>query len=395
MSRVGIRRTLLGTVLAVVIALLTMPTASAAPTMEVEPNDNIFQVSATANTEGLMGVLGADGDLDYFWLGLRPQRQIRMTAAVAGCADPYNSLRIYVREPTDSTAYSLAYLNPDNGSSSTTTLTTPGVVGGPTQYFLVSVAEYWKDEGLNCRYSLKVTNTAGGATDAIDPTPPAMAPVVNLTEPNDLESQANGPLTGDVDFAGAIETSNDADYVYFQVKANMAANVRLSVAAGQADADSLNYNYLSDLSASAGYYDLESTKVSSSDQTFKLKITGTVGTTYRIMVSPASSLGTTPVAPPPPPPPPAKKLKITLKANKYLVSRGGFVTLKGRVNRSRGKVKIYQKLTRRGSRWVVEASKCISPTGRFRHREDVRSGSRRYIACYKGKCSKTILVRMR
>ncbi|MEI2714318.1 MAG: hypothetical protein V9G04_13755 [Nocardioides sp.] len=55
----GIRRTLLGTVLAVVIALLTMPTASAAPTMEVEPNDNIFQVSATANTEGLMGVLGS------------------------------------------------------------------------------------------------------------------------------------------------------------------------------------------------------------------------------------------------------------------------------------------------------------------------------------------------
>ncbi len=378
---------------ALVFSLLVAPSASAAPALEVEPNDTIFQVTTTANTEGLTGAVNVDSDVDYFWLGLRPQRQVKIIATAGGCVSDrysYDSLVSLSIQSPDADAASVAYLAPTQQTpTASVTTTTPGVYGGATQYFLVRVADNHATPG--CTYNLQVQSATGGTTDAIDPNPPATRPVVATTEPNDLDSQANGPLQGDTDYAGTIDTTNDVDRLYFQLRAGAAVNVRLSVATGSAYLVSTDQT-LDDLTADAGQYAIASTDVASSDRIYRLEIGGDAGSTYRVSVSPASSLGST-IQPTQPPRP---KVKVVLKAVPTVVPRHGFVTLKGRViGRSHGRVTIRQKFMRPGAGWTVETRKRINTSGKFRYREDVNAGSRRYKACFKNHCSLPVKVRMR
>lgn len=289
------------------LPLFVAAPAQAAPRPEVEPNDNIFQVTATANTEGLTGKVGASGDVDYFWIGLRPQRQVKILATAAGCTSDYSSSGlVYVSLlPADGGGEGLASLRPTrNEPTDFTTTTTPGVYGGATQYYLVKVEDGYADVG--CTYTVQVQGATGGATDAIDPTPPATYPVVRLAEPDDLPSQAHGPLGGETSYAGTIETSNDVDQVYFQVRAGAAVNVRLSVGSGEVDTDS-DDALDSDPYASAGNYDISTVAVASGDRTYRLAITGDAGSTYQLLLTPGTSLGATP------PPPPYFGRSVTIK----------------------------------------------------------------------------------
>lgn len=290
------------------LPLFVAAPAHAAPASEIEPNDTIFQVTATANTEGLTGKVGATGDVDYFWIGLRPQRQVKILATAAGCTSDrysYDDLVEVSLLPAEGGGEGIAYLAPTTSEPSDyITTTTPGTFGGPTQYFLVKVADDHAQVG--CTYTVQVQGAAGGATDAIDPTPPATYPVVPLAEPDDLPSQAHGPLSGETSYSGKIETSNDVDRVYFQVRAGAAVNVRLTVGSGEVDTDSDNA-LESDPYASAGSYDISTVAVASGDRTYRLAITGDTGSTYQLLLTPGTSLGATP------PPPPHYGRSVTIK----------------------------------------------------------------------------------
>ena len=367
--------------------LAVAPPAQAAPATEIEPNDTILQVTASANTEGLKGVLGASDDVDYFWIGLRPQRQVRIVATATGCNDePYIEID------------SIMTLRPYNDTPDSGTTTTPGIFGGPTQHFLVSVSQGYFGSSATCAYSLQVQSASGGTTDAIDPTPPQTFPVAPLAEPNDLAAQANGPLVGEVNHAGSIETTNDVDQVLFQVKAGSSVNVKLSVGAGDVDVES-DSSTLSDLSVSGGSYEIASLPVSAVDRTYLMALSGDAGSTYQLLLTPASSLGTTAAPPPPPasesgPTASPKRIKPVLRTTTPYVKRGGIVTLKGQIKgiQKRVRVTILQRGVN-GSRWIVEARKKTNRRAKFRHREDLTGGSRYYRVCFKSTCSKSVLVR--
>jgi hypothetical protein len=374
-----------------VAALAVAAPAHAAPTPEVEPNDTVFQVTATANTEGLTGRLATSDDVDHFWIGLRPQRQVRITATASGCsnsgADPV------VEVGTMSDWDSLVELFPSNNSSSYAAVTTPGIYGEATRYFLVSAytRPYW-DSAAGCTYTLKVTSATGGTTDAIDPTPPATFPVSSLPEPDDLSSQATGPLAGDIEYEGRITTSNDVDNVFFQHRAQAGVNMTVTASGGTVYVDWGT----DDMNVYSGTNATHSFPVSSSDVTRYVKITGSVGAAYRIRLSPASSLGTTVAPPPVAAPAPSKKVtKVTLRAKNNVVRRGGIVRLRATANvKRRVKITIWQ-YTYSRKRWVIETRKRTNRRGVLRHSEDVRAGKRLYRACWRKVCSKDVLVRMR
>jgi len=90
----------------------------------------------------------------------------------------------------------------------------------------------------------------------------------------------------------------------------------------------------------------------------------------------------------------AQRARISLTASSEYVKKGGIVTLSGRVQGVRGRVKvtIFQK-TKGKSSWNVEAIKRTSRKGRFTHREDIRSGDRTYRACVKRACD-SVVVKM-
>lgn len=90
----------------------------------------------------------------------------------------------------------------------------------------------------------------------------------------------------------------------------------------------------------------------------------------------------------------AQRARVSLTASSEYVKKGGIVTLSGRVQGVRGRVKvtIFQK-TKGKSSWNVEAIKRTSRKGRFTHREDVKSGDRTYRACVKRACD-SVLVKM-
>ena len=90
----------------------------------------------------------------------------------------------------------------------------------------------------------------------------------------------------------------------------------------------------------------------------------------------------------------AQRARVSLTASSEYVKKGGIVTLSGRVQGVRGRVKvtIFQK-TKGKSSWNVEAIKRTSRKGRFTHREDIRSGDRTYRACVKRVCD-SVVVKM-
>lgn len=89
------------------------------------------------------------------------------------------------------------------------------------------------------------------------------------------------------------------------------------------------------------------------------------------------------------------RVRVSLSTDTPVVRKGGTAELTGKVRGASGRsrVVIWQRNVS-GSRWVVEARRTTTRTGRFTHREDVNTGSRQYRACVGGRCSKRLLVTM-
>ncbi len=291
------------------------PSGRAAAVAENEPNDSIFQISGVVPVDGVRGALQTSSDVDTFALRLRPQRQVTLNYTLgSGCGDA-SGIRFSLRTPGGDSIGAPAYTSSFSGLGSaggvrSYSITTPGVFGGPsTDYWLRFFAD--GASAVGCTYQFSVTAAGGGTTDAIDPTPTTQLPLVVTAEPNDLDAQAIGPLSGDTQYQGGIETANDVDALWVPVKAGTAVTLTLSAANGEAVARlydrtaGSSKGASSSFSAESGEAQSSTPSAATADVSYLVRITGDTGATWRLVATPASSIGVSPPPPPTPAPTPA------------------------------------------------------------------------------------------
>lgn len=281
------------TAIAALALLCAAPGALAAPDQEAEPNDNLLQINGPISPEGVTGTINTASDADLFIVRLRPQRQVRLRFEITNgnvC--------------TNSVSYDLSHPNgAEIASSATNTtrdhiVTTPGVFGGPAQALYLSFGP--SQFSVNCSYRFTVTDPAGGPTDAIDNTPLPAATVAGTAEPNDLASQAVGPLAGEVFYEGAIETENDIDYLLSRLAPGANATVELTAVGGRvfASIERPGGDGVEDVSASANEVQTTTFTVTGEPEHL-IRLSGDLGARWRLRILPLAA-----IAPPPPPPRP-------------------------------------------------------------------------------------------
>lgn len=292
--------------------------SSAAPTSESEPNDNLLQINGPINPEGVVGTLATGSDHDLFIVRLRPQRQVRLRFQVTNsnvCSLGTFGGRVYYDLALPSGAYlASGTMQFDDETTEESFVTTPGVFGGPTEtLYLTFYAE--REETAGCSYQFTVTAPDGGPTDAVDDAPLPSLPIIAVAEPNDLASQAFGPMVGNALYEGAIETTNDVDYLRVRLRGAQNARIEL-LSTGGVEASVLDGE--SELASQT-----ESFIVPRTDD-FLVRVMGILGARWRLRIIPA-----TVVVPPPP------LLSSAVKPSVLsLGSRGRRITARVRIPRA-------------------------------------------------------------
>jgi hypothetical protein len=330
-------------------------TAAAAPTLESEPNDTVFQRTGPISTEGAEGSIATANDLDTFLVRLRPQRQVKVTYSILNrpACTASSSLAYSLRTPSGSSIDAPSgsdYLG-SSQSSYSYPITTPGVFGGPSQDYLLRFSASGT-AAVGCRYRFTVTGSAGEATDAIDPSPLPTYPIVTVAEPNDLDAQATGPMQADTVYAGALETSNDADLLFVPIKGGTAPTFELTADGGDV------YTRITErggerstvsLDVDRGNTDSATPAAASADLVYLVTITGDTGASWRLRVTPPLAVGVTAIAPPAAPQeqvftPIARQVSLSRTAGRY---RGRITSSAATCNRN---VKVTLRRTARPGR---------------------------------------------
>lgn len=326
------------TVLVASVCLLGLASPARAVTTEMEPNDSLFQANGPVAADGIEGTVNTAGDPDLFALRLRPQRQIKVSfdfrgVCTSGSGYSFNTPRVSIQARRGSNTLLEVQATTDSGSDryrlvpASGLITTPGTAGGETQDFVLTVDPRRTDPG--CLYKVAITAPDGGATDAVDPTPPPSYPTVFLAEPNDLPTQASGPLSGEISYSGTIETANDVDTLAIPVKAGLPAIVVAAVSKGSLQASFDQRDAISgSLDATAPAETAVSIAVSKTHKTHLLKLTGDVGTEYRIVITPAGSIG-----------PPGEAKSPAVQPSLAFVKRSVTIRRQGQFYRGRVKTK--------------------------------------------------------
>lgn len=263
------------------------PIAIGAPDQEAEPNDNLFQINGPISPEGVTGALGTNVDRDLFLVRMRPQRQIRFRVEVLNGNTCSRDVTYLWR--TEGSTFAEGFAN--GGFTSERFVTTPGVFGEATKDSYLRVSG---EPG--CAYRFTVTDTAGGPTDAIDNSPLPVVPVIPASEPNDLTSQAFGPLAANTLYEGGIETGTDVDYLKVFLRPGTNATVELAAASGEAFASITTLDDSSVDSVSTSANEAATTTFSVGQAAHRIRISGDVGARWRLKITPASAVGSAPVA---------------------------------------------------------------------------------------------------
>lgn len=89
--------------------------------------------------------------------------------------------------------------------------------------------------------------------------------------------------------------------------------------------------------------------------------------------------------------------RVFISAQPKLVRKGGYVKLFAWTNAQRPgrRLVIWEKLTAPGRSWRVEAVRYTDSEGYVVYSEDINAGDRWYQACWRDRCSRTLLVRMK
>jgi hypothetical protein len=294
-------------------ALTFSASASAAPLTEIEPNDAIIQQNGPVGAEGVIGTIGTIGDIDRYVVRLRPQRQITVTFSVDGkCTGSYPNVDFELRRPDGTERLASAGL--EDGESRGAAITTPGLVTDPTgTYSLVVSGDNASTVG--CGYSMTVASATGGVTDAVDPSPLPTYALVDVPEPNDIVAQAWGPLAGDTNYTGAIETNTDIDWLRIPMVPGAQAGIELTTTGGatgsysydgEIDVDIQNAAGRSVISVSGDREEINGVAftVPGSTTDLLLKVSGDLGTRWFLRIGPAGAVGKAPVPTPVPTPTP-------------------------------------------------------------------------------------------
>ena len=228
------------------IALALPATALADPQAETEPNDNILQLTAVSTAaDGVTGTLVGSGDVDWFLVYLRPQRQVRFTFAPTNpdtCTGPNannmeGALTTQDGQPIGD-GYGGGYFDLTWDDSKTWTTTTKGTYGGPSIPALLHVDYEYGGDNLRCDYTFSIADANGNPSDVVDPNPPPIPAMTWIGEPNDQPSQAGGLLAGGTSYTGALETEPDVDYLRLRLAPGR--QVAMETTRGSADRSNLS-----------------------------------------------------------------------------------------------------------------------------------------------------------
>lgn len=283
----------------VAIALTLVANASAAPTQDVEPNDNIFQLAPPISPEGVAGTVNTVDDIDLYMVKLRPQRQVKLVFQLTNgnTCGRYLDFSLKTVEGSSIESNDLSGSHP----SEVYTITTPGTVGGPSQEFFLRFNDGgYSDSFTPCSYLFAVTDTAGGPTDAIDSMPTPPLPTVATSEPNDVESQAFGALAAGTNYTGKIETSNDVDWLFAWLQPGANATIELAASLGDAYVQvytEFASSSTTSVSSNSGEVQTATFTVPYGTNKYLIKITGDLGTLWRLNVTPNDAVSGPPVAP--------------------------------------------------------------------------------------------------
>jgi hypothetical protein len=175
------------------LSLLATPTLASAGT-ETEPNNTILTANGPISSESYSGELQGESDVDWYWMQLGSQQQI--------------TLKTGPRPKYCGMSFALVTSWGD----------APGVIGYEEEYrytvpagggkFYVRVSQ--EDDTNTCAYSFSVTPQSAFVA------PPPPLPQVKVPEPNELPSQAYGPMKAGIVYTGTIETPNDEDWLYLE-----------------------------------------------------------------------------------------------------------------------------------------------------------------------------------
>lgn len=256
--------------LAVLVALLLLPATAHA---DVEPNNDPFQAElVTAPTSGTI-TTRTDEDWHLFYVNGQTQVDVTFTSP-GGCVAAY----LY---DTDLKVAAKVFLNAA-GTDHLLYTTPPGV-----SRVFVQVIGYCD----GATYSLSVAPAA--ALVPGEPAGPGAAPA----EPNELATQAFGPLAGGALYGGALETVNDADWLVFHTAGPAQLDIPVGVVGCYVFARLYSGDtQVANVSGPTGVWHLRYSAPSAG--TYFLQLTAEcAGGRYQVRVLPAEAITATP--PPP------------------------------------------------------------------------------------------------
>lgn len=285
-------------VVLVILALLPVATANAAG--EYEPNDDI--VAATGpmvGGTGYSGTLETEQDEDWFWLPIAGQQQITFNAQFLdnGCwLDGQAGASLIDQSGKEITDLNAITQDEDNGVQSFH-YTTPPVA----EAYYVRVAGASGDEEP-CRYNISVSPVTSVAA------PPALNPVIGIGEPDNFKSTAHGPVSGEVLYAGTMETTGDVDQLYLEAKPKKKLILEMA-AYGCAFQDGIVGDINLAFSTPSvfpdlypqndnGHWDKSEILDTEGGGRLYIAISGDANCDWQFWASPASALNTQPPAPP-------------------------------------------------------------------------------------------------
>ena len=287
------------TLLTVCLAALALPGAAiAAPTVETEPNDNVFELNGPITREGATGTLATQADVDEFLVQFQPARKVKLLFSLVNAGTPACPLapeggfvRYMLRAPEAVEPFVAGAIAVGSEFVDVVAKDTPGEEGDDVQPLHLTIYSDGKEESAGCSYRFIVTDSGGHATDAIDPTPLPDYPDVTLPEPNDLPAQAFGPLAGDTYYFGTIDAEGDVDRMRAWLFPGQTVTAELGAVGGDVSAtieDSVKNVLLPSLDAKAEQVVTAPLIGSTAENLIHVK--GEPGARWRLRLSPADAV---------------------------------------------------------------------------------------------------------
>lgn len=216
----------LGWLVALVAALALLSTAqaaAAAPSPEVEPNDDLWAANSLGATAAVTGAIGGSGDIDLFHLSLRPGQSVTSTFTHLGGA---GECVFSVRSRDDAfDEYAGGFLDESSPPVEEQWETDPE----EPLHLVLDV-----EGGSGCSYSFAITPAAAVIAS------PARPVRVAVPEPNDEPEQAWGPLKRGVEYTGEFSGFDDSEWLFMHLPAGL---TEIELVSPRPDCDLTAYLY--------------------------------------------------------------------------------------------------------------------------------------------------------